>query len=225
MAGSGLVSSIVHQPSSLAELSEIVRESEALRIIGLNTWELDRLPAAGTPILDVGRLQGILEVKPFDLTVSLLAGTPIIELQAGLAEHNLCIPTSRGQGTAGGAYMMNLATQDHARGNWQDWVVGATFMLAGGRVAKSGSHAVKSVAGYDVHRFMAGTRGSLAICLELILRAYPISLLPTQSEAPPLIDSPRTPCNIVPAQEHFMRRAKAIFDPTHKLNPGEWGFL
>lgn len=93
-------------------------------------------------------------------------------------------------------------------------------MLADGTIAKSGSHAVKSVAGYDVHRFMAGTRGSLAICLELILRLYPLATMPAASE--PVV---RVQEVIDPTQIHLMKRAKAIFDPTNKLNPGEWGFM
>ena len=77
---------------------------------------------------------------------------------------------------------------------------------------------MKSVAGYDVHRFMAGTRGSLAICLELILRVYPLSV--------PRVRCPLPPNEVVDqTQIRLMRRAKAIFDPGNKLNPGVWGFM
>jgi glycolate oxidase FAD binding subunit len=93
-------------------------------------------------------------------------------------------------------------------------------MLADGTVAKSGSHAVKSVAGYDVHRFMAGTLGSLAVCLELILRLYPLATKPEALE--PVAEMVEV---ADPTQIRLMKRAKEIFDPATKLNPGVWGFM
>jgi glycolate oxidase FAD binding subunit len=63
-------------------------------------------------------------------------------------------------------------------GAWRDWVLGMTLALADGTVATCGSHAVKNVAGYDVQRFLVGSRGWLAIPLEVILRTMPMGAVP-----------------------------------------------
>lgn len=201
-------------PTSIEQLKHAVQENESVQIKGTGTKLCRELNVEGSISLE--SLTGVLELRPPDLTCSVRAGTTMVELQGALAGHGLCIPTADLTGTAGGAYMAH-----QGKGRWKDWTIGATFMLADGTVAKSGSHAVKSVAGYDVHRFMAGTLGSLGICLELILRVYPISAMP--------IDEParESPAHVVddPIQIGLMKRAKSIFDPTNKLNPGVWGFM
>lgn len=201
-------------PGSEAEIQEALSAHSELRIFGLGTRSPSKCHSTAC-LVSLKNLSGITDMSPADMTCSVRSGTPLSELQAKLAEVGLCLPCLETNGTVGGAYMANSLP-----GTWRDWVIGATFMLSDGTVAKSGSHAVKSVAGYDVHRFMAGTRGSLAICLEVILKVYPLALMPqvaiVEVEAPNISD---------PIQIALMKRAKQIFDPTNKLNPGEWGFM
>jgi hypothetical protein len=58
-------------------------------------------------------------------------------------------------------------------GNWRDWIIGMTVVLGDGTIAKSGSRAVKNVAGYDAHKLFIGARGTLGIITEVILRIRP----------------------------------------------------
>lgn len=193
------------------QLRAQVQEAESVVVHGSNCACPSVEP--GSVHIEMSRFEGILDLMPADLTCAVRAGTQISELQAALSEHGLCLPTQQESGTIGGAYMAHTGM-----GAWRDWTIGATYLLADGSSPKSGSHAVKSVAGYDVHRFMAGTRGSLAICLELILRVYPLSV--------PRVRCPLPPNEVVDqTQIRLMRRAKAIFDPGNKLNPGVWGFM
>lgn len=202
-------------PTSVSELQEVLRGREAAQILGLGTRTARETPES-TAVIRLTNFTGVIDLHPSDLVCAVQAGTSLFELQSALAKHGLCIPTAETAGTVGGAYMAGSVA-----GTWRDWTIGATFMLSDGTIAKSGSHAVKSVAGYDVHRFMAGTRGSLAICLELILRVYPISAIPAQPTGPTYPQPEVTN----PTQIKLMKRAKQVFDPTNKLNPGEWGFM
>jgi len=201
----------VTQNDFVEQLRAQVRDAESIVVHGSPCACPSVQP--GSVHVELSRFKGILDLRPADLTCAVRAGTELSELQTALSEDGLCLPTEQTGGTIGGAYMAHTGM-----GAWRDWTIGGTFMLADGTIAKAGSHAVKSVAGYDVHRFMAGTRGSLAICLELILRVYPLS-------APRIQYAP--PANEVADQTQIrlMRRAKAIFDPANKLNPGVWGFM
>lgn len=183
-------------------------------------------------------------------------------------------------------------------GSWRDWILEMVVVLADGSVVKSGSKVVKNVAGYDLHRFFVGTRGTLGIIVRVTLRTFPIASIPRSeievgklgsqvgfgpSESMPesywshrwiqrtkpsdfalavksasdsLLSADHASSTlwaIVPPEstlERFsgdfvyrshcgeknlqitdrtqiklMKRAKQIFDPTNKLNPGEWGFM
>src|SRR5690606_2898617 len=53
-------------------------------------------------------------------------------------------------------------------------VLGATVVLADGRVIRVGGRARKSAAGYDLVRLFVGAEGTLGILTELTLRLHPI---------------------------------------------------
>ncbi|HJP83401.1 MAG TPA: FAD-binding protein [Fimbriimonadaceae bacterium] len=199
------------EPTSIEELREILLESSCLMLIGHGS----RLSGNSVaPTASLKNFQGITRIQPEDMTMSVRAGTSLCRLRKELMELSFGLPVAP-MGSIGGAYMSDTSGR-----LLRDSVLGCTFMLADGTVVKSGSSAVKNVAGYDIHRFMAGTRGSLAICLELILRIDPI-----QNESD-LVDAPAETLAVSdPTQIRYMQRAKSIFDPTNKLNPGIWGFM
>ena len=63
-------------------------------------------------------------------------------------------------------------------GNWRDWIIGMTVILADGTVAKMGSKVVKNVAGYDAHKLFVGARGTLGLILSATLRTMPVEAVP-----------------------------------------------
>jgi glycolate oxidase FAD binding subunit len=66
-------------------------------------------------------------------------------------------------------------------GNWRDWILGMTVMLADGSIVKCGSKVVKNVAGYDVHKMLVGARGTLGLILDVTLKTVPTDSLPKHS--------------------------------------------
>jgi glycolate oxidase FAD binding subunit len=167
--------------------------------------------------------------------VEVFAGTPIRDLQHALVEHAQCLPMVTWHegysplhffnGTVGGALSMGLGHALQAQcGGWRDWLLGATVVLADGAVARSGSRAVKNVAGFDVHKLFVGARGTLAVIAKATFRTSPLKSLPAASaDDPGKGDCAMKVTSRV--QEMLMRRAKEIFDPTDKLNPGEMGIF
>ncbi len=286
----------VTQPLSTSELADLLRMDEPIHIVGSGTrieWELPR--AAGANVVSTSLLSGIIDYSPNDQVVNVRAGTSLSQLQVELEAQGQCLPLvphdhdgthQNLTGTVAGALSLNLPhLLEGECGSWRDWVLGMTIVLADGTIAKSGSHAVKNVAGYDIHKLMIGARGSLAVVAEVILRTYPIKSLPVQNVRithasgavegssqwiqrvkrsdfaaatavsssfrgidvagtatlfrwlPEGLELPRFDGDWVlrsnsgdqnllihdPTVLLYMKRAKAIFDPTGKLNSGSMG--
>ncbi len=283
------VEEVVLEPASVGELQGILRAESKLRIEGSGSKASWRLPAAGEATrMSLWKLEGVIDFSPKDQVVSVQAGTRIEQLQDVLAKEGQCLPLRRipelrqSLGTVGGSLSMNLPHVLEAQcGSWRDWVLGVSVVLADGTAAKSGSHAVKNVAGYDVHRLLVGARGTQAVITEVILRTFPLRSLPQPTlrhrgvppDPPEQLYVQRTlrtdfarACDLdgnagfddmasstvwrfgaVPAKRYagdwvmacgsgegnlrledetqakLMKRAKQIFDPSDKLNPGEMG--
>jgi FAD/FMN-containing dehydrogenase len=61
----------------------------------------------------------------------------------------------------------------HRYGAIRDLVIGVTVVLADGTIASSGGKVVKNVAGYDLGKLFAGSRGRLGLVARLALRLHP----------------------------------------------------
>jgi glycolate oxidase FAD binding subunit len=162
-------------PASVAELAAFVAASSDVRVSG--QWPHSRM---AEPTLSLSGLTGITDLQASDQVVTVLAGTSVADLNAELKPTGLEIPL-RGD-TAWAGYPDSLAATlsydlPHGLagiwGSWRDWVLGLSVVLADGRIAKSGSRVVKSVAGYDVHKLIIGSQFNLAIPAEVTLRLTP----------------------------------------------------
>jgi glycolate oxidase FAD binding subunit len=135
-------------------------------------------PAAFDLVVDMGRMDAVLEHAWGDMTVTVQAGCSIARLQATLAEHGQRLaldPLWPERATVGGV----LATGDGGPlrtrfGALRDQVIGVTVALADGTLAKSGGKVVKNVAGYDLPKLMTGALGTLGLIAEANFRLYPL---------------------------------------------------
>ena len=177
---------MITQPESLPMLVEIVRgaaeDKLVLRVEGGCTkigWLFDRNPPIDLPI-DMTHLSGIISHDHGDMTATVRAGTRLAELQTAVAERGqrLAIdpPLGRGQqATLGGIFSANDAGPGRlSYGSLRELCIGASFVLADGTVAKSGSKVIKNVAGYDLCKLLCGARGTLAIVGQLTVRLHPM---------------------------------------------------
>jgi FAD/FMN-containing dehydrogenase len=174
----------IWRPQSVAEASDAVLQAAAqgqrLRVQGSGSRPWLRAPAAAASptadaVLAFEQMRELLWIDAEDRTCCVEAGISLTALDAALAEHGLMLPFfDASLGTLGGALLGGSPSLlASAWGLPRDQVLGATWLLPDGRVVRSGSRVVKSVAGYDVTRLFLGSRGQLAACLNLTVRLRP----------------------------------------------------
>jgi glycolate oxidase FAD binding subunit len=179
----GLCPSFAVSPEDAQQAAEIVRLSvEAnLSIIPFgarSAISLGMPPSKFDVALDMTRVVGVAHYDPGDLTVSVNAGMPLAELAKILADQNQFLPLAvpfYSTATIGGAIASGLDSPlRHFYGTARDFLIGAEFVDGTGALTKSGGRVVKNVTGYDFHKLLHGSLGSLAVITRLNFRTFPI---------------------------------------------------
>jgi FAD/FMN-containing dehydrogenase len=129
--------------------------------------------------LDVRELSGITSYEPTELVVTALAGTPLAELEAALADRGQCLPFEPPRfgsgGTVGGMVAAGLAGPARASaGPLRDFVLGVSMLNGLGETLTFGGQVMKNVAGYDLSRLIAGSMGILGVICEVSLKVMPV---------------------------------------------------
>ena len=150
-----------------------------LRTVGGDTKAFYGNPTAGEPLSTKG-WRGISSHEPTELVVTVRAGTPLIELEAALAEKGQCLPFEPPRfgeaSTIGGVVAAGLAGPGRASaGGVRDFVLGLQFINGKGEWLTFGGQVMKNVAGYDVSRVMAGSLGTLGAITDISLKVLPFA--------------------------------------------------
>ncbi len=165
------------RPTSLTELVDLVRSTPHLLPVGARSKPA--LSAdADRPLLSLGGLSGITAYEPTEFVLTALAGTPLHEIEATLAEHSQCLafepPFADSGATLGGTVATNLnGPASFGRGRVRDTVLAVTFIDGRGEVLQMGSRVVKNVAGFDVPKFLVGSGGRYGVLAEITLKTAP----------------------------------------------------
>lgn len=161
------------------ELQERIRAARApLRITGHGSKDFYGGPLQGEPLSTLG-LTGVTAYEPSELYVSALAGTPIAEVEALLAQQRQRFafepPRFGGRGTVGGMVAAGLSGPGRAAlGAVRDHVLGAVLINGAGELLSFGGTVMKNVAGFDVSRVLAGSLGQLGLITEVTLKVLPL---------------------------------------------------
>jgi glycolate oxidase FAD binding subunit len=162
------------RPRSTPELVELLKSGPGrVRIHGTGSRQ-HRLPEAGAaaPLLLAG-LDAIERLDAPDQTCSVGAGLRREVLDAELARHGLELPLAGG-GSIGGLFASDAVGAVTAGGPApRTMLLGMEAVLADGTAFRSGARVVKSVAGFDVHKLLVGSRGRLFVATTLHLRLKP----------------------------------------------------
>jgi FAD/FMN-containing dehydrogenase len=172
----------VAKPFSPEQAAEVVRfaalEKLALIPCGARTkLQIGRPPARYDIALDMTALNQIVHYDPGDLTLSADAGTPIAKLNATLLEHRQFVPLLvpwYSRSTIGGTIASGIDSPlRQFYGTARDFLIGAEFVDGSGKLCKSGGRVVKNVTGYDLHKLLISSLGTLAVITRLNFRTFP----------------------------------------------------
>ena len=173
----------VLKPRSAEEVAEIVSfaAAEKLAVVACGSrskLEMGMPPQRYDLALDMTDLRQIAHYDPGDLTVSVDAGMPLSELAQTLAAKNQFLPLAVPCGatsTVGGAIASGIdSTLRQQYGTARDFLIGAEFVDGTGRLCKSGGRVVKNVTGYDLHKLLLGSLGTLGVITRLNFRTFPL---------------------------------------------------
>ena len=130
----------------------------------------------GNLVLD--DLSGVLEYRPEEFTITVLAGTPVAEVTALLAENGQYLPCdpplAAAGATLGGTVASGLSGPGRYRyGGVRDFLLGVRLVTGGGELVTGGGKVVKNAAGFDIPKLMVGSLGRLGVLLELTFKVFP----------------------------------------------------
>jgi glycolate dehydrogenase FAD-binding subunit len=167
---------------SREEVAEIVKFAAAEKLAILPCGMRSKLAMGAPPrrydiALDLTRLDHIVAYDPSDLTLSVEPGIPLQRIAGVLAGHRQFLPLAvpfLSRATAGGTIASGVHSPlRQAYGTARDFLLGVEFVTGEGVVAKSGGSVVKNVAGYDLHKLMIGSLGTLGIMTKINFRTFP----------------------------------------------------
>lgn len=149
-----------------------------LRITGHGSKDFYGETPRGEPLSTLA-LNGITAYEPSELFISVLAGTPLADVEAQLAQQRQRFafepPRFGGKGTVGGMVAAGLSGPSRAAlGAARDHLLGAVLINGRGELLNFGGTVMKNVAGFDVSRALAGSLGQLGLITEVTLKVLPL---------------------------------------------------
>jgi glycolate oxidase FAD binding subunit len=177
----GMVPSAIAKPSSAAEVAEIVRFAIAEKLGVIPTGSRTKLGIGRPPdrydiAIDMTGLNQLAHYDPGDLTLSADAGMTVHSLQKAVAGKGQFLPLALpffAETTIGGSVASGIdSVYRRLLGSARDFLIGAEFVDGKGANCKSGGRVVKNVTGYDLHKLLIGSLGTLAVITRLNFRTY-----------------------------------------------------
>ena len=163
-------------PASLTELRDAVLS--APRVIAVGAETKPRLSAVEAVKISTRQLRSIIEYDPSEFTFTALAGTPVREIIAALAEKGQHLPFDpmlvEAGSTIGGVVASGLSGPGRFRfGGVRDFILGVRFIDGMGRLLRLGGKVVKNAAGFDVPKFLVGSLGRFGLIGDVTFKVFP----------------------------------------------------
>jgi glycolate oxidase len=135
------------------------------------------VPEHGGLVLDLGRMDKIIEISIEDRLAVVQPGVVYADLEKALKPYGFFFPPDPASGmvsTLGGNVACNAGGIKGAKyGTTKDYVLSLEVVLADGRVLHTGSKCMKSASGYDMTKLFVGSEGTLGVITEITLKINP----------------------------------------------------
>lgn len=143
---------------------------------GRTQWDVGGWPDPEAGAREVGAPAGVVALEAADMTVTVLAGTPVAAVDDALAGvgQAVALPAPPGA-TVGG--ILAVGRSGLLRLGWgpvRDAVLRVRYVSAEGHVVTAGGPTVKNVSGFDLCRLLVGSLGTLGLLAEVTLRTRPL---------------------------------------------------
>lgn len=163
-------------PETNDQLRDAVLASESILAVGNRT----KSPLSQTDacLLSMRAMSGIEQYEPSEFTFTALAGTPLREITATLAERGQYLPFEpvliESGATIGGAVAAGLSGSGRFRyGGIRDFLLGVRLLSGEGEWIQAGGKVVKNAAGFDIPKFLVGSLGRFGVMVELTFKVFP----------------------------------------------------
>lgn len=170
---------LIH-PHTTADVLEAIRDANAsalrLLVVGARHHADKGNPCAVDGELWTTQLDRLVEYEPEEMIVVVEAGMRVGELARILAEGGQEWPSDApADSTVGGVIAADVQSARRLRvGRVADSVLQAQVVTGDGRLVTSGARTVKSATGYDLHRVLAGSLGTLGVLVQVALKVRPL---------------------------------------------------
>jgi glycolate oxidase len=174
---------LVVSPASTEEVAAVMRIAarEKIPIIARGASSGlagGTIPEFGGLILNLARMDRIVEIDTANVCVTAQAGVVTLQLQQAVEKTGLFYPpdpASSRQSTIGGNVATNAGGPRCLKyGVTRDYVIGLTVVLASGEILRLGGKVTKNATGYGLMQLIVGSEGTLGIVTEVILRLAPL---------------------------------------------------
>jgi hypothetical protein len=171
-------------PATASELSDWLRSSGSDAGPAI-TGKDDPDPAAaladsdrspGLAVVSTSRFAEVTSFRPRDLTIEVGAGIRMQRILEVVGEKGLWIPAAGiGAARSAGGWIAAASPGmwDASHGPTRRQLLGCRVAAPGGMELTWGRAVMKNVAGYDIPRLMAGSRGRLGVLTRVTLRLWP----------------------------------------------------
>ena len=172
------MSATIQQPATPVELAAAIRAVPRAIVVGAGSKSrLSLVPDEYTRIATT-KLRGIVEYEPSEFTFTALAGTPLKEISAALAERGQYLPFdplfAEAGATIGGTVAAGVSGPGRFRfGGLRDFILGVRFVDGDGRLMRMGGKVVKNAAGFDLPKFFVGSLGRFGALAEVTFKVFP----------------------------------------------------
>ena len=181
-AGGG-AAGVVAFPADACETAKIVAIARAsgLPIVargGGTGLRGGAVPLRAGVVISTERMKGACEIHKEDLYVIARAGLTIRELRREVEAAGLYFPidpASESDATVGGCVGDGAVGMHGVKyGTMRNYVLGLEVVTPEAKVVSLGAKTVKSVAGYDLTRFMVGAEGAFGVVTSATLKVLPV---------------------------------------------------